>query len=199
MRSKNVPDYDEYTYWNKRSYPTTRGMSSKTTQRHIDYIKKHVAGTKKILDFGPGLGRTFEAYLGVEFVQGVDISLLYDKQVRDAAKTLGITSDLDFITRNDLPYVDAEFDAAVASSVLLHKQPQNILEIMKELIRVAKKVVVISWQEDNVAFDKPGVPKPGPDYQFHYSYPDICEANGWMMKDISRIKNSICFVYTREK
>jgi len=197
MRSKNA--YDEYTYWNKRRCPTTRGMSSETTQKHIDYIKKHVVGAKKVLDFGPGLGRTFEAYLGVKFVQGVDISLLYDKQVRDVAKALGINFDLRFITGNDLPYTDAEFDVAVASSVLLHKQPQNILEIMKELVRIAKKVVVISWQVDNMAFDKPGVPKPGPDYQFHYSYPDICKTNGWMMEDISRIEDSICFVYTRDK
>ncbi len=199
-----VPEYDEYAYWNRRHHPTATDMPFETTQKHIAYTKKHVAGAKRVLDFGPGIGRTFEAYIGTEFVQGIDISLLYDKRVKDAAKHLDLNFDLKYITLGDLdclPYGDGEFDCAVASEVLLHLRPQNILKVMKELIRVAKKVIVISWMVDvGIAFETPAAPpKSNINHCFHYNYPEICKSNGWVIRDMQRAERQIYFVYQRKE
>ena len=192
-------DYDEIQYWNKRRYPSNLNMSADMTLRHIQYIKSHVNGLSKVLDFGPGIGRTFSAYEHVGLVEGYDISELYADQAKEAAKGYGFQ----YLHRtipihlDRLPYEDDEFNVAVASEVLLHQTPMNILKIMGELVRIAERVVVISWQEDKTFFSQPGNKTEGMNHCFHYDYEGLCRDNGWKVYDVERKDRQIYFVYEK--
>lgn len=193
-------DYSEFEYWNKRTYPTDPNMEMETNKRHIDYIRKHVVGSKSVLDFGPGIGRTFEAYEGIPYVEGCDISRLYENTAKKVAKEVGFDFKLihlDLSEVGKLPYRKKQFDVAVASEVLLHQRPENILKVMRELVRVARKVVVISWGEDRVPFRIPGDASEGPNHCFHYDYRRICQDEYWAVKDFQAVDRQVYFVYEK--
>lgn len=193
-----VPAYNEYDYWNRREYPTAVDMSEETNRDHIEYIRKHVEGAGAVLDFGPGIGRTFEAYRDLPGITGCDISVFYSKKVHEAAKQQGLSLKLDHITMQGLdrlPYKDNEFDVVAAIEVFLHQRPQNIMRVMKELARVGRKVVVITWMDENVEFLKVDVPKEGANHCFNYNYLKICEDQGWVMEDVRNKNRQIYFVY----
>ncbi len=185
---KNKKDYNEYEYWNKRKYPNNKKQTSATLEKHINYIKVHLADANKILDFGSGIGRTFSAYTPGQIIIGCDISTLYAKKVIKKSKQLGLDFELKHITMEDmarLPYDSKSFDVAVSSQVFLHQKPENIIKIMKELCRIAKKVIVISWMDKKITFDKVSAPaKAKTRHCFNYNYPEICEENGWDIFDI---------------
>ena len=193
--------YTEFDYWNRREYPTDPNMSQETKKQHIEFIGEHMVGVKKVLDFGPGIGRTFEAYKGIPYVEGCDISRLYEAQVEAKAEEIGFEFKLihlDLVQVGKLPYRKNQFDVAVCAEVLLHQQPQHVLLVMSELARVSKKVIVISWTEDRVRFDEPGTPKPGRNHCFHYNYVQICQEQGWKTSDIRYVDRQIYFVYEKE-
>ena len=192
--------YTEYGYWNRRPIPTDPNMSPETNQKHIDYISSHLKGSCKVFDFGPGIGRTFEAYKEMEYVEGCDISRLYEVQVKAEAERIGFKFKLihlDLVELGRLPYADNDFDVAVASEVLLHQRPENILLVMSELVRIANKVIVISWYEERVNFNAPGLLKPGMNHCFHYNYPQICKDNDWKVYDIETADRQVYFVYEK--
>jgi len=193
--------YSEFDYWNRRSYPTDPNMTEDTIKRHIGYIKENVFKAKKVFDFGPGIGRTFEAYENIPYVEGCDISRLYGDQAKAKAVEVGFEFKLvhlDLVEIGRLPYKKNEFDVGVASEVLLHQRPQHILLIMSELVRVCKKVIVVSWCEERIDFDIPGKLKSGPNHCFHYNYLDICKKQGWEIFDIRYVERQIYFVYSKK-
>jgi hypothetical protein len=104
---------------------------------------------------------------------------------------------LDLAEVGKLPYHKNQFDVAVAAEVLLHQRPENIRKVMRELVRVARKVVVISWGEDRVSFHTPGQVVEGPNHCFHYDYRGICEEEGWRVQDFQAIDRQVFFTYER--
>ncbi|HUG00759.1 MAG TPA: class I SAM-dependent methyltransferase [Longimicrobiales bacterium] len=189
--------YDPLVYWNRRKNPNS--ASPALTQAHIDYVRKHVAGCRRILDFGPGVGRIIPAYRDLESIEGYDISSAYEDRLLQAASEHSIDFNLR-IERNmeRLPYEDARFDASVSVSVLLHQTPNHITGVMRELARVADKVIIVSHFDAESDFDRiSGVRHKGQQYCFNYDYYEICRSNGWRVLNghVDPANHQIYFVY----
>lgn len=180
--------YDEYDYWNTRLHPSSRDVEY--IDANLEYISKCVLGAERLLDFGPGVGRTFSAYQGVSYVEGYDISTVYKERAIERASKLELTFVHTINTSGDptyIPYDDKWFDVVVASNTLLHQKPENIVSIMKELIRISKKVVVIT------AAGFSGTP-----HCFYHDYLKICLEQKWIIYDIEYFKKQIFFCYAEE-
>jgi len=191
--------YNEYRYWNEREFPTSE--DGKYHGAHLGYLHKHMAGVDRVLDFGPGIGRTFTAYRGIGYVEGYDISHIYKDQAMKVARELGLTYVFTLNTSGDtayLPYDTKWFDVAVACSVLMHQRPQKVVHVMRELARVAKKVVVMAWMDTVSPFDIPDEPPRMDSHCFHYNYPGICGARGWNIIDMKRFERQVFFTYANE-
>lgn len=175
--------YDPLAYWNARRNPNS--ATPEMTRDHIEYVRRHVSDCRRIIDLGPGVGRIFPAYEGLESVEGYDISTAYRERALDAAGRHSFQFRLrieDHI--GNLPYEDDRFDAAVSVSVLLHQTPDRVVDLMRELARVARKVVIVSLFDAERPYD--AVAKrhaPRPQYCFNYDYFGICEANAWTVID----------------
>jgi len=191
--SKNI--YDEFNYWNKRVEPSSAPEDYHI--EHLSYIKKHLDGMKYILDFGPGVGRTFSVYENIERVVGCDISTLYSERVIDESKKYSFEFQLDHTeTPDNLPYQDKEFDAVISCAVFLHCRPEKIIGQMKELIRVGKKVITVSKYDEKMKFDIVDIMcEDKHKCNFIYNYYKICEDNNWEVLDPFVYKRHLFFVY----
>jgi ubiquinone/menaquinone biosynthesis C-methylase UbiE len=184
--------YDTLKYWNKRKSPNSKGIEL-DTPIHLSFLKKHLSGAVSVLDFGPGNGRLLEAYVGINEVEGYDISSIYKDRILEKATSLKVNFSLT-IGKNveKLHYKTDEFDAAVATEVLLHQKPEYINLIMLELARVSSKVVAISWMECGIPFNiERG-------HCFHYNYFKLCEQNNLEIIDFQKYKKQIMFVYRKK-
>jgi ubiquinone/menaquinone biosynthesis C-methylase UbiE len=195
--------YDEVQYWNARAEPNyVKYCPDFVTRAHIEYVKKNLSDCSNILDFGPGIGRIFPAYQNVKTVQGYDVSSLYKERVCAASMNFDFVFDLVVAPAiQQLPFEDNQFDAAVSVSVFLHQRPSNILLVMRELVRVAKKVIAVTWQEPKVPFHKIGdntLIRPE-EYCFHYPYLSICYDNGWVVQNSEQFDRYLMFTYSKEK
>lgn len=171
--------YNEVNYWNKRQNPNSADIDSITPQ-HLEFVKSQLEG-KKILEFGPGIGRILPAYTGYD-VSVFDVSTNYLDRLKNKAKSLNIELDITIdnnpsVQNHIIPYDDNQFDVVVCVSVLLHQRPQNIVQIMKELARVGKKVIVISWSEEGIEYEDHKSKYEGDKYCFHYDFNKICRYN----------------------
>ena len=189
--------YDPLVYWNRRRNPNS--ATPEVTRDHIEYVRRQVSDCKRILDLGPGVGRIFPAYEGLERVDGFDISSAYRERALAAAS--GYSFDFTLTVADgigSLPYEDDRFDAAVCVSVLLHQTPDQVVGLMGELARVARKVIIVSLFDAGGTYDRVAEHHAsGRQYCFNYDYFAICEANGWAILD-SRVApevRQIFFVY----
>lgn len=110
--------YDPQAYWAARKNPAPEPLPGYAA----DYITRHIEGAETILDFGIGEGRLLPLY-GDRAVTGCDIVF------------------------RDLPvpmiyYPYGDFDAVIASKVLLHIEPEQIEWYLYQLAQCGEKVVV---------------------------------------------------------
>jgi ubiquinone/menaquinone biosynthesis C-methylase UbiE len=173
--------YDEVSYWRRREQPNAKGIED-STAGHVAYIEKQLIGCNKILDCGPGDGRTFEAYKNMKIVNCVDVADHHRETLFKIAQQYDF--EFDFLVKKEVgnwPYKDKEFDAAIACQLLLHQRPKNIVKMMSELVRVSNKVIVLSWMNEEL----PPLTTSG-EHCFNYIYPDICNENGWRIYNIEK-------------
>ena len=196
--------YDEFDYWAKRGHPTSE--DELYTDAHIDYIRRMTTGADRILDFGPGIGRTFPAYAGTvpsPLVEGYDITEQYRERALKAAMELNIAYVSVLNTSGDpayIPHLVKVFDVAVACSVLMHQRPQHIVPVMRNLARVASKVVVMAWMT-KAGYFTPHEHMEEKDYYthiFNYNYFLICNQNGWVVTDVEPFREQIFFTYKEQ-
>ena len=175
--------YNEVDYWGNRKNPNS--SDTKTTNKHINFIKNKILGKNKILDFGPGVGRILPAYSDSNDITGFDVSDNYKTIIVNSAIELGLNFKLETnpTYNNILPYSDNTFESVVCVSVLLHQRPQNIIKILKELSRVGDEVNVVSWFEEGKSYDDTNINYNGNKYCFHYDYKKICEENSLTIKE----------------
>ena len=65
----------------------------------------------------------------------------------------------------------------VSISVLLHQPPKDIVNIMCELARVAKKVVIVSWHNPTIPYDSIDDKPDNSKFCFNHDYKETCKEN----------------------
>lgn len=120
--------YNPLEFWKDRHVPDT-GISKQLEE----YVKKHIQGAERILDFGVGTGRLLPLFAGKK-VYGYDI---IDRGVE------GIVFIDDFESL-DIPF----FDVVVASKVFLHIPPYEMDSIMWDLSINADKMIVYDTHKE---------------------------------------------------
>lgn len=192
--------YNEVAYWNKRTNPNS--SNPKTTEKHISFVNKNIKSKDKILDFGPGVGRILPAYENINKIWAFDVSSEYSKKLMDKSKKINLEIDLTVNKEENikLPYEDNQFDSVVCISVLLHQRPQNIINIMKELSRVGKKVIVVSWYEEGKSFSDSDTESKNNVYCFNYDFKKLCNDNNMEISqwEVHRDLNQSFFVFNKK-
>ena len=96
--------------------------------------------TSKILEVGCNVGSQLHALQGLGFTSlvGVDIN----RQALEVAKKNLIGIDVLLASAFDLPFKDNYFDLVFTSGVLIHISPKDILQALKEIVRVSKKYIL---------------------------------------------------------
>jgi FkbM family methyltransferase len=189
--------YNVVKYWSERDNPCSKTID-KLTDIHLDYLQRQTFGCQNILDFGPGYGRMFPAYKFAKKVIGIDVTTQYKTQLQFAANKGKFNFEL--ICKKDnfsnLEFPDKHFDVVVTSEVLFHQTPNTIEPIMRELNRISRKVVVISYMNIREKYDFVGKYTPDQRYCFNYNYYEICKKNNWNIRCEEWCKNQIMFVYS---
>jgi len=191
----NETPYDEVSYWGKREHVTS--SDEIYFNPNYGFIESQINHWDNVLDLGVGEGRLLSAMKKAHSLTLCDISPLNGEIVMSKALELGVPARYILLDKiHPIPFSDKEFDVAVASQVLLHQRPCNILPVMKELARVADRVVCISSYEEGWFFDEPG----GPIHDerrgcFNYDYNKIVKENGWEMLYREVYVEQIFFTY----
>jgi len=191
-------NYKEAPYWESRVEPVPE-IPWWVTKRDIAYINKHIGHAETILDFGPGVGRTFVAYAGISQVIGCDISQRYYKEAKETAKKYRLNYQHITVGVGRLPFYDKAFDVVITGAVLLHQRPQNLLLVMSELARVGRHIIVISAQDKEMPFVSLSSTEPTSEHCFNYDYEKICKDAEWDISDIIRLDGQIYFTYRERK
>jgi len=95
---------------------------------------------------------------------------------------------------------DNRFTTAVSISVLLHQPPENITNIMCELARISKKVIIVSWHDPAIPYDYADEERDKTKFCFNHNYEEICAKNNlniysWDYKSEGK---QVYFIYGRK-
>lgn len=176
--------YNEIEYWRRRKHPNNPDGNPESD---VSYLRKHLGDVGFVLDYGPGVGRTFEVY-DWHTVVGYDITDLYYDRAMAKAMSVGFTYVPVVVKKIDrMPFPDNTFEAAVACEVLHHIRPENIRMVISDLRRVADKVIVITAYTENKPFDVQTTLS----HCYNHPYFDLCPN----IDSIEQTNNQLFFVY----
>lgn len=143
--------YNPKDYWSKRidpnSYETNNDQAILNAEKN--FVKDELKLQKNICVIGPGNGRILDSY-SEKNITFVDITTNYKDKLEKKFKTLtNNKKKFDFIEVENIDdlsiFKDNQFEALVCVHVLLHVPKEKINKVLKELTRICKKLVGISW------------------------------------------------------
>jgi len=143
-------EYNKIKYWNSRNDPNNDFCRS-ITQNHIKAVKPFITKNINILEYGPGIGRMIELYKDQSHINFFDISSNYKERLKQKCHNQDLKIQQYIIQKDSTiktPFKDNEFDIVCAFEVLLHCPEEEIEEVIKELSRIGKKVIIITWYKN---------------------------------------------------
>lgn len=142
--------YNKINYWGNRKDPNS-SISKSTAHLQIEWTKNFLKKQDKVLDYGPGNLRTLDLYKNLDEISFYDISPLYKDTVEKKCASNNILIK-DYIIDNSgvikTPFKTNEFDVVICFEVFLHSPDTEIVELINELSRIGKKVIVSTWYEE---------------------------------------------------
>lgn len=158
---------------------------------------------EKVLEVGCGFGRNLKFLLEhLSFpasLIGFDIS---ETMVRKAKRNLNERSSLGCADVNALPFHEKSYDLVFTHAILMHVQEKNIENAIREMMRIAKKYLVIIeetyWSAGNV---RGSILKPN-EYTFIYDYAELLSRCGLKIEEIREEKgewNLICLLCSKRE
>lgn len=142
--------YNKIEYWNNRNDPNNDFCRS-ITYKHIKVVKPFITKNLNILEYGPGIGRMTELYKNQSHINFFDISSKYEERLKQKCHDQGLKIQQHIIQKDitiKTPFKDNEFDIVCAFEVLLHCLEYEIEGVIKELSRIGKKVIIITWYKN---------------------------------------------------
>ena len=126
--------YQTYEAMYQNGYRNKRKCAGAAFLRYANIVLKY----QSILDVGCGWGEALGWLLaeGRKAI-GVDVSTTAVEDARDRGLSVRVASIL------SLPFDENEFDVTFSSDVIEHLTPEDVDEGITEMIRVAKKYVVL--------------------------------------------------------
>jgi len=192
MKKEYIPE----EFWNQKQEPNRLNQPQDIIDTHIRYISDNINNYESILDYGCGIGRTFDAYNQTHNIVGVDVSYSFKDRAIDKANNLSLNFNWIHINDNKIPYPDKEFDTIVCCLVLMHIRPFEIIDLMKEFERVSDKCVIITKNPES-SEDNKNVNKVKKYYtkRYAYDYLELCRNNGLEYYNVEYYENQIMFCY----
>lgn len=188
--------YDPVAYWNSRRNPNSRkGESSDAVAADVSYIRHALGNGSRILELGPGVGRTFAAYQPGARIVTLDIAQSYQDRLASAALANKLELDSHYLDNPDgaFPFKDEAFDKGVASQVLLHVPPKTIRHTLSELARVCREVIVITRYSHGRATRS----RFNAGHVFNHDYFSLLSSLGCSLHDLIKRDNKLYFIFRR--
>lgn len=137
--------YNSKTYWANRDNPNRKDAKPNAIE---SILREGVTGN--VLDFGCGVGRTFELYENASDVIGLDFVDTYRQRAMENAVGMpwGFYHTIHDVHVSNLPWPDGTFETGVLCAVLLHAPPDEAKRIIEEMGRVCRKVCVVSYLDN---------------------------------------------------
>lgn len=189
--------YNPITYWNKRENPNNKeGENPARIKFDVDYISRHTRNENKILELGPGIGRTISAYNESQNITTLDISHKYSTQLTHAIERSGLSVEQKYLTDLDCDFEEADgaYEVGVCCQVLLHIPPQSIAHMLSEMIRVCSKIVIITSYKHGTPVISSRLT-----HVFNHDYITLCTELGCVMNDVIMNDGRICFVINKKR
>tara|TARA_R100000734_G_C3314728_1_gene106398 strand:+ start:432 stop:1001 length:570 start_codon:yes stop_codon:yes gene_type:complete len=187
--------YNKINYWNNRKDPNNDFCRSQT-YNHVNLVKPFITKNLNILEYGPGIGRMIELYKDQTHINFFDISSAYEERLKQKCDSQGLKIQQYIIDKDNTiktPFKDNEFDIVCAFEVLIHSPETEIDELIRELSRIGKKVIVITWYKNGETLSS--------SYCFTRDYKNIIKKNNlklihWDEDSLSSIPQ-VFYVYSK--
>ncbi|MCB2310032.1 methyltransferase domain-containing protein [Clostridium tagluense] len=118
-------------------YEDTYGVSR--TDMNLLFLDKMDKDSCRILEIGSNVGNQLRLLqkMGFKNLYGIELQSYAVKRAKE------LTSDINIIqaSAEDIPFKDGFFDLVFTSGVLIHIAPENLPNIMKEIVRCSKKYI----------------------------------------------------------
>ena len=175
--------YDPVRYWNMRLDPNTDlGKVPERVDFDANYIRANITPGDRLLELGPGVGRTFASYSPGTNVSTLEISRMYEDQLAKVAADNNLTLDQHYLddTSKPFPFVDKQFDVGVCIQVFIHQPPEVFRHSFSELARVCRKCVISVGNHTNTPRNAPGKAP----HVFRHDYITESGKNGKVMHNL---------------
>jgi len=178
--------YDSKTYWNNRPNPNKGTKPENIDARHIPPF---LVGARSVVEFGPGVGRMYQFYKGLN-VTGIDFAKQYEDAATQSAIAAGVsmyTHRIHDVHEKPTPYKDNQFEKGLLIKVLLHAPHFEAVRILKEVGRIAEEVLVITYggTQDGLA-----------QHCFVHDYEELLEDVGATVHEFKTEGNQVVFKYS---
>jgi hypothetical protein len=139
--------YDKIKYWNNRAKPNSSNARA-IADYHMEKVKPFIVKNSNILEYGPGIGRMIDLYKDQDYISFYDISSVYESELTRACENISLKINnftIDKSGKIKTNFDNGQFDTLCAFEVLLHCPEDEIDEVINELSRISKEVIVITW------------------------------------------------------
>jgi len=184
-------NYNKIKYWNNRKDPNNNDARS-VSEKHISWVTNHIDEKDlNILEYGPGVGRMIDSYKNKK-ISFYDISDVYKDRLIKKCEDLSVIVDEYVIDKSGnitTQFRDNQFDLVCVFEVLLHSPNDEIDDLMSELSRIGKKVMVITWYRDGEKISN--------NHCFTRDYKNIINKNNFdlLVWDEKTFKDQVAFIY----
>lgn len=148
--------YNKIEYWSNRNTPNSND-SLKNTESQIKWLSQFIDNKYKILEYGPGVLRLVDLYKNLVDINFYDITDKHKQIVENKCLSENIKINK-FIIDNSgkvkTEFKDFEFDLIICSEVFIHSPDEEINELIIELARIGKKVIITTWYENGKYINK---------------------------------------------
>lgn len=130
---RNIESPDELDNYYNKVYGVTRSCMNNMFLQHLDLKDK------KILEVGCNVGNQLRMLqrMGYKNLYGIELQSYAVQRAKELTKDINIIQGV----ADDIPFKDEYFDIVFTSGVLIHINPKDLPNVMKEIARCSKKYI----------------------------------------------------------
>lgn len=104
-----------------------------------EFLSEYVGKNARILEIGCNVGNQLRLLqkMGYENLYGIELQPYAVERAKDLTKGINIIQ----ASADDIPFKDEYFDMVFTSGVLIHIAPENLPNVIKEIVRCSKQYI----------------------------------------------------------